>query len=83
MGAKHSGNSEGPRRPGGPQSPFLDADEAAKYLRITLRALESFRVKGEGPAYRKHGARVIYHLADLDAWSLRRRYRSSSDKDEA
>lgn len=82
MVAKHAGNSDGPRPPGGPQSPFLDAEEAAQYLRITLRALESFRVKGDGPSYRKHGARVLYHLADLDDWSMRRRFRSSSDKDD-
>lgn len=63
------------------ESPFLSVDEAALYLRLTLRALENFRVNGEGPAYRKHGGRVVYHLHDLDRWSARRRFKSSSRKD--
>lgn len=63
-------------------SPFFSADEAAIYLRISLRALENFRATGEGPAYRKHGGRIVYHIHDLDRWSARRRFRSSAKRDE-
>jgi len=63
-------------------SPFLNVDEAAAYLRISLRALENFRGNGEGPAYRKHGGRVVYHLHDLDRWSARRRFRSASERED-
>lgn len=51
------------------QSPYFDTDEAALYLRIERRTLENMRWRGEGPRYRKHGGRVRYHVADLDAWS--------------
>jgi hypothetical protein len=27
------------------------------------------RQNGEGPAYRKHGRYIRYHIADLEAWS--------------
>lgn len=62
-------------------SPFFSADEAATYLRISLRALENFRTTGEGPVYRKHGGRVVYHIHDLDRWSAQRRYRGSGSRD--
>ena len=64
------------------ESPFVFAAEAARYLRLSVRALENFRATGEGPPYRKHGGRVVYHRDDLDLWSARRRYRSSSQRDE-
>lgn len=66
----------------GLESPFVFAAEAARYLRLSVRALENFRATGEGPPYRKHGGRVVYHRDDLDFWSARRRYRSSSQRDE-
>ena len=55
-------------------SPYLTTEEAAKYLRLTARALVHFRSDGGGPVYRKHGARVVYHLDDLNRWSASRRY---------
>jgi molybdenum cofactor biosynthesis enzyme MoaA len=83
MVAKHSGEEERHEREILEESPFLHPDEAADYLRITRRALENFRVTGKGPAYRKHGGRIVYHIEDLDEWSQHRRYRSPSDKDDA
>ena len=82
MVAEKMGDEERRKRPSLAGSPFLWPDEAANYLRITIRSLENFRVTGKGPAYRKHGGRVVYHIEDLDHWSSRRRYRSSSDKDD-
>lgn len=68
--------------PPGNGTPYLSTDEAASYLRISLRVLQSYRISGEGPAYRKHGARVVYHLEDLERWSAIRRYRSPSERDD-
>lgn len=68
--------------PSGNGTPYLSTEEAASYLRISLRVLQSYRISGEGPAYRKHGARVVYHLDDLERWSAIRRYRSPSERDE-
>lgn len=63
-------------------SPYLSAIEAANYLRISRRALQSYRINGEGPAYRKHGARVVYHRDDLDRWSGKRRYRGPALRED-
>lgn len=71
------------RAKSGPEkSPFLSIDEAALYLRVTARALEHFRGEGGGPAYRKHGGSIVYHILDLDCWSSLRRYSSTSKKAE-
>ena len=56
------------------QTPFLIASEAARYLRLSTRALENFRIIGGGPVFRRHGARIIYHVGDLGAWAQRRGY---------
>ena len=59
------------------ESPFLYANEAARYLRLSERTLEYYRIYGGGPAYRKHGNRIVYHKAELDSWSLNRKYYST------
>lgn len=56
------------------ESPFLSVAETAIYLRLSERALENFRINGGGPRYRKHGNKVVYHIEDLIAWSIRRAY---------
>ena len=50
-------------------SPFLTTEEAANYLRLKERTLNNMRWRGEGPHYRKHGGRVMYHKHDLEGWS--------------
>jgi len=39
------------------------------------------RTTGSGPAYRKHGRYVRYHISDLDAWSTLRQKNSTSEPD--
>ncbi len=51
------------------ESPFITPDEAANYLRLEARTLNNMRWRGEGPRYRKHGGKVIYHIKDLQVWS--------------
>jgi len=51
------------------ESPYLTANEAAHYLRLEERTLNNMRWRGEGPHWRKHGGKVIYHRSDLDGWS--------------
>lgn len=46
----------------------LSNDEAAEYLRVSPRTLEKLRTKRQGPAYHKIGRRVVYVLADLQAY---------------
>ena len=62
-----------------PQKPFLTTREAATWLGLTPNTLEKWRVQGGGPAYRKHGRYVRYHLEDLVAWSEANKRSSTSD----
>ena len=52
-----------------PKSPFLTSQEAADYLRLDVKTLNNMRWRGEGPNYRKHGGKVVYHMDDLAYWS--------------
>jgi len=52
-------------------TPWLAPEDAAAYLRLTVRGLEDMRAKGTGPKYHKVNARVVrYHVNDLDGWLL-------------
>lgn len=55
-----------------PKSPFLTSQEAGDYLRLDAKTLNNMRWRGEGPNYRKHGGKVVYHITDLDYWSKNR-----------
>ncbi|WP_411815853.1 helix-turn-helix transcriptional regulator [Gordonia sp. SND2] len=48
--------------------PTLNTPEAAEYVNSTVATLNSWRYLGRGPAYIKLGRRVVYRVADLDAW---------------
>ena len=42
--------------------------QAAVYLGVKPRTLESWRAKGMGPAFRGKGKNIRYHIDDLDAF---------------
>ena len=50
-------------------SPFLSTEQAAFYLGLSPRKMQSMRAGGTGPAFRRHSRYVRYHVDDLDAWS--------------
>jgi hypothetical protein len=55
-------------------SRWLSPREAAGYLRLSHHTLERFRRKKVGPRFFRVGPgrrRVVYDIADLDAWVLR------------
>lgn len=58
---------------------FLTNDEAANFLRLSPRTLEKNRVIGGGPRFHKFGRRVLYAVADLEAWAAERGYEMTSD----
>ncbi|MGH6647359.1 helix-turn-helix transcriptional regulator [Aquabacterium sp.] len=62
---------------------YLTNDEAADYLRLSPRTLEKQRVIGNGPKFRKFGRRVMYAVADLDAWADQHSYETTSDPEYA
>jgi predicted DNA-binding transcriptional regulator AlpA len=58
---------------------YLRTPEAARFLSLSGRTLEKHRTYGTGPSYRKLGGRVVYAIADLEAWAKRGTRRSTSD----
>lgn len=62
---------------------YLTNDEAADYLRLSPRTLEKQRVLGGGPRFRKFGRRVMYAVADLDAWANEHSFETTSDPEYA
>ncbi len=62
---------------------YLNNDEAADYLRLSPRTLEKQRVIDGGPRFRKFGRRVMYAVADLDAWADARSFEATSDPEYA
>ena len=59
------------------------ASVVADYLRLSPRTLEKQRVIGGGPKFRKFGRRVMYAVADLDAWAETRSFETTSDPEYA
>ena len=57
------------RRDGTVPSKFLRTHEAGAFLNLSPRTMEKLRTTGGGPLYRKLGGRVVYALADLQAWA--------------
>ena len=52
-----------------PRAPqFLKTPDAAARLGLSPRTLEKHRCYGTGPNFHKLGGRVVYTIADLQAW---------------
>ena len=62
-------------------SPYLNARQAAFYLKMSPRSLQRLRVGGEGPVVRRHARMVLYHIDDLEAWSRTRADRHKQGAD--
>jgi hypothetical protein len=73
------------QQPAKPVAParYLTNDEAADFLRLSPRTLEKQRVIGGGPRFRKFGRRVMYSVADLEAWADARSFEATSDPEYA
>ena len=57
----------------------LSVTETAQYLKVSESYLNKLRSTGGGPVFMKFGARVVYAVADIDAWASERRRASTSD----
>ena len=66
-------------RPTHTPSEYLGTREAAAHLGLSPRTLDRYRVTGEGPAFHKFGARILYARTDLETWAAARRMTSTSD----
>jgi predicted DNA-binding transcriptional regulator AlpA len=59
--------------------PLLSVEDAAAFLgRISKSWLDKSRLNGRGPRYVKIGRRVMYDLADLQAWLTGRKQNHTS-----
>ena len=59
--------------------PFLTQREVAAFLRLSERTLERHRLAGTGPAFVKLGRRVVYRPSDVQAWTARNTFESTSE----
>lgn len=61
---------------------YLNTQEAADMLRVSIRTLERMRVEGTGPNYLKAGkgtrSRVLYRPSDIEAWLDGNTFQSTS-----
>ena len=58
---------------------LMTTREAAAYMRSSIADLAKLRHHGGGPVYIKKSARkVLYRLADLDAWLASKAFASTS-----
>ena len=69
------------------REPFVIEQEAAEFLKISVRTLQRWRTEppaGGGPRFYKLGRkRVAYRLSDLSAWAEGRAFESTSEFDAA
>lgn len=65
------------------QALYLTSDEAAKFLKLSIRTLERMRVTGDGPRFMKAGtgkrSRVLYKASDISEWLEGNAYHSTSE----
>ncbi len=57
---------------------YLRTPDAALHIGLSGRTLEKHRYFGTGPIYHKVGGRIVYSIADLDAWAASGRRWSTS-----
>lgn len=61
--------------------PYLTVEKAAARLKVEPGTLAKWRHLGKGPAWRDHG-KIVYHIDDLNDWSLARRRTEITKKRE-
>jgi hypothetical protein len=57
---------------------LLTQRDAARTLKLSVRTLERYRVRGGGPKYSKIGRLVRYNDHDLEAWVASRAVSNTS-----
>jgi excisionase family DNA binding protein len=65
------------------QHEMLSETEAAQILRISVRTLQSWRVKGNGPRFAHIGRAVRYPRSELERWIEQRTFAHTSAADAA
>ena len=60
--------------------PYLTPEQAAEHLKVKKSTLKKWRIEGKGPAYRKHGSVIVYHIDDIDEWSKSQQHTKTSGR---
>jgi excisionase family DNA binding protein len=60
--------------------PLLTQDEAAKFLKLSVRTVERLRVTGTGPKFLKIRNSVRYRQEDVQSWVASRLVGSTSEE---
>ena len=55
------------------KSRYLNPQQAADWLGLSVKTLARYRVKGRGPVFHKFGGRIRYLHDDLETWAVSRR----------
>lgn len=58
----------------------LGVEDAAHHVGLSVSTLNKLRMRGDGPIFLKLGRRVVYDVADLNAWLLSHRRGCTSDR---
>lgn len=61
---------------------FTTTDLAERW-RMKPKTLENWRADGKGPAFRKLGGRVLYHIEDIVEYERAARVQSTSERGAA
>ena len=66
---------------GGESNTYIDEDGLADRYFIPPRTAQRWRATGEGPPFVRRGRRrVLYRVADVEAWLAARTYNSRADE---
>lgn len=60
--------------------PLLNERQVAEITGMSVRSLQTWRLRGGGPAYVKLGTAVRYRRGDIDAWLESNLKSSTSDQ---
>jgi hypothetical protein len=58
----------------------LTTQEAADRMRLTVRTLANWRVRGDGPRFIKMGHKVLYPVVEIEAFEQRQLRDSTAHK---
>lgn len=61
---------------------YMSTKEAAAYLKLSQRTLQSYRGSGKGPPFSRFGNRARYLRSKVVAWGREREARSTAEADE-
>lgn len=68
-----------PTSPSHGQQGLLDTLEAAAHCRSSASKFNKLRMTGGGPVYIRIGRKILYDVADLNAWMRSRKFTSTAE----